>query len=244
MSLATSGNFVSTLSTINLLFFSTIHIFDQSILLVEQFKGLKMPENPEISQDLKKNQILEAAKQVFGRFGFAKTTLDDVASAVGMKKASLYYYYESKEELFKDVVKSETSEFITELDKKVFDKNNVHDQLNTYIKTRLDYFQKLINLHNLTVNSILEFRPISELLYREFFDKQIQIVVKIISDGMQNGELKNVNADRTANIFVSAIESIATKVMCKSRLTNEINYKSIEDDSLFLTELIINGLKK
>lgn len=203
-----------------------------------------MPENQEISQDIKKNQILAAAKQVFGRFGFTKTTLDDVANAVGMKKASLYYYYSSKEELFKDVIKSETDELVAELEKNVFDKRNVHDQLNTYINTRLAYLQKMVNIHNLTVNSILEFRPISELLYREFFDKQIQIVVKIISDGIKNGELKNVNADRTASIFLSAIESIATKVLCKSKATNEINYKSIEEDSLFLTELIINGLKK
>ncbi|MDP2208959.1 MAG: TetR/AcrR family transcriptional regulator [Bacteroidota bacterium] len=203
-----------------------------------------MPENQEISQDLKKNQILAAAKQVFGRFGFAKTTLDDVANAVGMKKASLYYYYESKEELFKDVVKSETDELIKELENKVFTTNDVHDQLTTYIKTRLAYLQKMINIHNLTVNSILEFKPISELLYREFFEKQILIVVKIFSDGLQRGELKKVDTHRAANIFVSAIESIATKVLCKSKATNEINYKSIEDDSLFLTELIINGLKK
>lgn len=203
-----------------------------------------MPENQEISQDIKKNQILAAAKQVFGRFGYTKTTLDDVANAVGMKKASLYYYYDSKEELFKDVVKSETDELIAELEKNVFDKINVHDQLTTFIKTRLDYFQKLSNLHNLAVNVILEFKSISDLLYREFFDKQIQIVVKIISDGIQNGELKNVNAEISANIYLSAIESIAMKVMFKGKATNEINYKSIEDDSLFLTELIINGLKK
>ncbi len=203
-----------------------------------------MTENQEISQDLKKNQILAAAKQVFGRFGFVKTTLDDVANAVGMKKASLYYYYGSKEELFKDAVKSESDELIGELENKVFTNKNVHAQLITFIKIRLDYFQKLMNLHNLTVNSILEFRPISELLYREFFEKQIQLIVKIFSDGMERGELKNVDTYRTANIFVSAIESIATKVLCKSKSTNEINYKSIEDDSLFLTELIINGLKK
>ncbi len=207
-----------------------------------------MPENHEFSQvrqvSEKKNQILNAAKQVFGRFGFVKTTLDDVANAVGMKKASLYYYYESKEELFKDVVKSETSELIKELENKIFTIDDVHTQLKTYIKIRLDYFQKLINIHNLTVNSILEFKPITELLYREFFEKQIQIVVKIFSDGQQRGELKNVDTHRTANIFISAIESIATKVLCKSKSTNEINYKSIEDDSLFLTELIINGLKK
>lgn len=203
-----------------------------------------MPENQEISQDLKKNQILAAAKQVFGRFGFAKTTLDDVANAVGMKKASLYYYYNSKEELFKDAIKSETDELINELDKKVFENKNVEERLTSFIKIRLDYLQKLINLHNLTINSILEFRPISELLYREFFDKQIQIVIKIISDGIKHEELKNVVPERTASIILTAIESITTKVLCKNQLSNDINYKSIEDDSTFLTELIINGLKK
>lgn len=203
-----------------------------------------MSENQEFSQDLKKNQILSAAKQVFGKFGYNKTTLDDVANAVGMKKASLYYYYDSKEELFRDAIKSETDEFVNELEKKVFEEKDFYNRLTTFIRTRLNYLQRLMNLHNLTVSSILEFRPISEMLYREFFDKQIQIVTKILSDGIMAGELKNIAPERSANIILGAIESIATKVLCKSKATNEINYKSIEDDSLFLTELIINGLKK
>ncbi len=203
-----------------------------------------MSENTEISQDLKKSQILAAAKHVFGRYGFTKTTLDDVANSVGMKKASLYYYYDSKEALFRDVVKSEADELMTELNNKVFYHKHVQDQLNTFVKIRLDYLQKLSNIYNLTVNAILEFRPISEMLYREFFDDQIQIIVRIISDGIQRGELKNVAPERTASIIMAAIESIAMKSMCKSKSADDINYKAIEDDTLFLAELIINGLKK
>lgn len=202
-----------------------------------------MPENQDISQELKKNQILNAAKQVFGKFGFNKTTLDDVANAVGMKKASLYYYYHSKEELFKDAVKSETDEFINELCKNVFLEKTARNQLFTFIRTRLTYLQKLVNIHNLTISAILEFRPLIEMLHQEFFDKQIQIVVKIISDGIQRGELKNFPPERTANVIVSAIESIAMKEMCKSKTASDVNYKAIESDTIFLAELIFDGLR-
>lgn len=203
-----------------------------------------MQENAEITTDLKKKQILEAAKQVFGKYGFTKTTLDDVANAVGMKKASLYYYYSSKEDLFKDVVKSETDELIKELEENIFKLSSLTEQLISFVKIRIDYLHKLINLHNLAASIIIEVRPICESLYREFSDKQVEIVSKILSDGIKNHQVKHLDVHRTAKLFILAVESIAMRDIWKSKFSQEIDYKSIEDDSLFLTELIINGIKK
>ncbi len=203
-----------------------------------------MQENAEITPDLKKKQILEAAKQVFGKYGFTKTTLDDVANAVGMKKASLYYYYNSKEDLFKDVVKSETDELIKQLEENIFKLKSLTEQLISFVKIRIDYLHKLINLHNLAASIIIEVRPICESLYREFSDKQVEIVSKILSDGIKNHQIKQLDVHRTAKLFILAVESIAMRDIWKSKFSQEIDYKSIEDDSLFLTELIINGIKK
>lgn len=202
-----------------------------------------MQENIELSQDLKKKQILEAAKQVFGKYGFTKTTLDDVANAVGMKKASLYYYYSSKEDLFRDVVKSETDELIKQLEDQVFKLNSVNEQLISFVKIRIDYLHKLINLHNLAASIIIEVRPICESLYKEFSDKQIEIVGKILSDGIKNKQVRSLDVTRTAKLFITAVESITMRDIWKSKFSHEIDYKTIEEDSLFLTELIINGIK-
>ncbi|RCK72604.1 MAG: Transcriptional regulator, TetR family [Ignavibacteriae bacterium] len=203
-----------------------------------------MQENAEITQDLKKKQILEAAKQVFGKYGFSKTTLDDVATAVGMKKASLYYYYSSKEDLFRDVVKSETDELIRELETNIFKLNSISEQLKSFVKIRIDYLNRLINLHNLAASIIIEVRPICENLYREFSEKQVEIVSRILSDGIKNNYIRNLDVNRTAKLFILAVESITMRDIWKSKFTADIDYKTIEDDSLFLTELIINGLKK
>lgn len=202
-----------------------------------------MQENIEIPQDLKKKQILEAAKQVFGKYGFTKTTLDDVANVVGMKKASLYYYYSSKEDLFRDVVKSETDELIKQLEEQIFKLNSVSEQLTSFVKIRIDYLHKLINLHNLAASIIIEVRPICENLYREFSDKQTEIVVRILSDGIKNKQIRHLDVTRTAKLFITAVESITMRDIWKSKFSHEIDYKNIEEDSLFLTELIINGIK-
>jgi AcrR family transcriptional regulator len=44
--------------------------------------------------------IINAAESQFIRFGFRKTTMEDIAKAAGIGKATLYYYFKSKEEIF------------------------------------------------------------------------------------------------------------------------------------------------
>ncbi len=55
------------------------------------------------SQD-KKTLILEAADNLFHRYGYAKTSLDDIAKEAGMGKGTIYYHFESKEDIFFGVV--------------------------------------------------------------------------------------------------------------------------------------------
>src|SRR5688572_4908314 len=47
-----------------------------------------------------KEQLLDAAVLLFGSDGYEGTSLDDVASAVGVRKQSLLYYFPSKADLF------------------------------------------------------------------------------------------------------------------------------------------------
>ena len=52
-------------------------------------------------------EILAAALALFADRGFAATRLDDVAARAGVTKGTLYLYFDSKEELFKAVVRQE-----------------------------------------------------------------------------------------------------------------------------------------
>ncbi len=51
-------------------------------------------------------EILDAAYVTFGEHGFARTKLDDVARSAGVSKGTLYLYFDSKETLFREMVRA------------------------------------------------------------------------------------------------------------------------------------------
>jgi TetR/AcrR family transcriptional regulator len=65
-------------------------------------------------------RILEAAQEVFGRFGYEGARMDQIAERAGVQKANIYYYFDGKQELYQALmnqilgdVLSEVSRFLT-----------------------------------------------------------------------------------------------------------------------------------
>ena len=59
--------------------------------------------------DETKDIIVSVANKLFSRFGFQKTSMDEIAKTARKAKGSLYYHFASKEALFKEVVSREMS---------------------------------------------------------------------------------------------------------------------------------------
>jgi AcrR family transcriptional regulator len=51
-----------------------------------------------------RNLLLRAAEKEFGRRGFDRARLEDIAAAAGIRRSSLLYYFGSKEQLYREVV--------------------------------------------------------------------------------------------------------------------------------------------
>ena len=51
-----------------------------------------------------RSQIVDVARKIFTRYGFRKTTMEEIALASSMGKSSIYYYFPSKEDIFRAVV--------------------------------------------------------------------------------------------------------------------------------------------
>jgi TetR/AcrR family transcriptional regulator, cholesterol catabolism regulator len=63
----------------------------------------KVDSSPEYL--LRRQQVLEAAVQIFRRKGYSRTRLAEVANAAGIDRANIYYYVANKQELFLEVLK-------------------------------------------------------------------------------------------------------------------------------------------
>lgn len=59
-----------------------------------------------------KGKILKESRTFFASKGYEGTTMTMIANAVGIKKPSLYSHYSSKEQIFKDILDKEVSDYI------------------------------------------------------------------------------------------------------------------------------------
>lgn len=54
--------------------------------------------------DEKRDAVLEAAADVFSRYGFRRTSMNDVAEAAGISRPALYLMFDNKEDMFRQLV--------------------------------------------------------------------------------------------------------------------------------------------
>jgi AcrR family transcriptional regulator len=60
----------------------------------------------QLAADGKREAILAAALELFGRYGFRRTSIDDIARQAGVAKGTVYLYVENKEALFRTLARS------------------------------------------------------------------------------------------------------------------------------------------
>ena len=65
----------------------------------------RLPPVAESAEPQGRQRILDEAAELFLKQGYAGTSLRDIAAAVGMKAGSLYYHFESKEELLREILR-------------------------------------------------------------------------------------------------------------------------------------------
>ena len=72
-------------------------------------KSLELVVDQPDERAAKRERVADAALIVFQRYGFARTTMSDIAEAVGMSRPALYLLFPNKEEIFAAAVLSAMS---------------------------------------------------------------------------------------------------------------------------------------
>jgi AcrR family transcriptional regulator len=88
-----------------------------------------MNGNPE-----KKKVIAEVAEKLFHRYGYAKTSLEDIAREAKLGKGTIYYYFNSKEDIFFEVVREHTDKFYSKLNYEIGKCDSFADKFTAALK--------------------------------------------------------------------------------------------------------------
>jgi AcrR family transcriptional regulator len=156
-------------------------------------------------------EILIKAKEVFQTYGFKKTTMDDIARSMGKGKSTLYYYFNSKEDIFEQVVDDEMNHFFTDLEKAIDKEDSARGKLKAYCKVRLKKIVKMCNLSHALRNDLIESMAVILEIKRKHETRHIEVVRSIFEFGMREREFKKLTAleiERFCNLFVTLFKGM------------------------------------
>ncbi len=110
-----------------------------------------------------RQRILDIAAGVFQRFGFSKTTMDDIAHGIERRKSTLYYYFQSKDEVFEAVVSKELAVQVQGVEELEAEGLNARD---TVFQHGLDRLESARREHQMIMRSGLEDPRMQEVIAR------------------------------------------------------------------------------
>lgn len=194
----------------------------------------------------KKDNIINAASSCFARYGFEKTTMDDIGHAVGLNKASLYYYFNNKEAIFTEVIFQEREKYLKDLRKRTNQEKNRRGQIVAYMVGRYRFVFEYLNLHNLSSEILMQIRPFFFNLYESVVTIEIDVVKNFIEQGIEDKEFQPCDAKRIATSIITVCDAIKQRqcVSNEMKKAKEYDIESIEDEIAFICSLILDGIKR
>ena len=193
----------------------------------------------------KKKEIIEAARNRFAHYGFSKVTMEEVALDVGMGKASLYYYFPNKEDLFKSVIQKEQDLFVEEIKNLIRQNLTATKKLEDYVSKRLEYFQQLINLATLNVHSLVDIKSMFKELFKSFEDQELLLLQKIFDEGKSKGEFDKSVTEKTTRIFLHLLQGLRLRIIKSINInrTEKVNYAELREETMRFVNIFSKGIE-
>jgi len=186
----------------------------------------------------KKEQIIKAARELFFRFGYSKTSMDDIAHECGMAKPTLYYYFPNKEAIFDEIVWAEANEFMNQIVENLPSDSTADIKLQRFLQSiyqKLEvYASELEDIPDVLCDHSPHGRPIVKKL-SELFQEKLR---PVLEEGIQEGIFKIDDMEATLAAISFLLEFLDIDWI--RHYEKDLRDRIIE----VINNIILNGLKR
>jgi AcrR family transcriptional regulator len=202
-----------------------------------------LKEEPGQKED-KADAIIDAAQKRFAVFGAEKTSMREIADDLHMSKASLYYYFPDKENLYKAVIEKELNEFLATLEKDVRENPDPDAFLRRYALNRLSYFRYLVNLGKIGPASMNEVKPLILECFINFREKEKKILMEVLENGRKSGSFNIENIEETASLYLEIMRGLRSIFLSQRKLhiINDDEFRELSYIIEKASDIFIRGL--
>ena len=161
-------------------------------------------------QDLRKDQILNAALTVLVQNGYEGSRMDDVVSKSQLSKGAIYWYYKSKKAMYLDLVNFWVIRYSATINHLVENDQVAPDQLKSLFNYFIDQYESdpdpfiaLTEFWSMAQKDD-DFRAKLQKVYSQF----LEVLEKIVAKGVKDGDFKKLDIRITAMSIMLNLESI------------------------------------
>jgi len=159
----------------------------------------------------KRKQIIEAAGRVFAKVGFEKATMNDIAREAGYGKASLYFYFKSKDEIFDALISSEMKKRTQAISRILSGKEDPVTKLDRFIDDTFEHIQSRSDFIRIFHSEQQRVYALADEKFRSMFETARQTMIKqlvtVISAGIESGQFRKIAPEIGAIVFLGALSS-------------------------------------
>ncbi|HLZ45628.1 MAG TPA: TetR/AcrR family transcriptional regulator [Gemmatimonadales bacterium] len=159
-------------------------------------------------KDARPDEILAAALEVFSDGGFAATKLEDVARRAGVTKGTIYLYFESKEALFKALIRESIVPVIAQGE--ALAQSFTGSARELFEQLVREYWRlvgetALVNIPKLIMAEARNFPQLARFYYEEVVTRGHRLMAGVLQRGISAGEFRPVNVMVAAKLAMSPL---------------------------------------
>ena len=187
-----------------------------------------------------RERLLESAKILFSQKGYYATSVEDIVASAGLSKGAFYFYFKSKEELFKSLVEEMHL--------------NIVKRLESFLERDLPLEDALIEHAKVFLEDIYQNRHIAQIFlfqlvgtneeFRELYYTKIahlrELLTKMVDRAIQRGEITYKNAENIVNLYAGFLRMLVLEYVFKEREPDLEKVKSLAQEGV---KVLFRGLK-
>lgn len=186
-----------------------------------------------VNKDEIREKIIKTAGKIFSRHGFRKTTIEEIALVLKMGKSSIYYYFESKEEIFEAVVLYEANILKYELTTAIKSVESPTDKMKNYVFVRMRALEKLSNYYNAIFDKNLDHFNFIERVRVKYDLEELAMLRLILYHGTREKVFNIKNSEYTALAIQTTLKGLEVPLFWKKKEVNIQNRLEAILDVLF-----------
>jgi AcrR family transcriptional regulator len=164
-----------------------------------------MSPRPNVSEE-RKDQILNAAEEVFTEKGFDEARMEDIADELGLSKGTVYLYFKSKNDLIISILDRLFEREFSQLEKREDENMSAVESILNFTELMANDVGRMLRLIPIVYEFLaLAFRnKYVQYALKEYLNRYLVIITKMVQRGVDSGELKPVDPMEVA-IAIGAI---------------------------------------